>query len=284
MAPLRIPPMFLALIMAACGQAAIAPSPPGGASLVRHAAWVPPSGTSYQIQYDGTIDLGVPAQAYDLDAFDTPSKTVAALHARGRHGVCYVDVGTWENWRPDAAEFPKSVLGKPDGHWPGERWLDIRQTAILEPIMAQRFALCAHKGFDAIDPDNIDGYTNNTGFPLTANEQLTYDTWVAQAVHAVGLSAAQKNDPGQIAQLSKVFDFGVVEQCYAQHWCRIFARYSNANRLVVDVEYGLPRTRFLSKTCPSDARLGETAILKHLSLNAWIVNCDPADGVSRSSF
>jgi hypothetical protein len=284
MLPSRIPSLAGALLLAACGQTAISPSALNVPPLARHAAWIPASGTSYQIQYDGAIDVRVAAQAYDLDAFDTAPGTVAKLHAHGKHVVCYVDVGTWENWRPDAGEFPKSVLGKRDGHWPGERWLDIRQTAIVEPIMANRFALCERKGFDAIDPDNIDGYTNDTGFPLTAAEQLTYDTWVAQAVHSDGLSVAQKNDPGQIAQLSRVFDFGVVEQCFAQHWCKTFTRYTRINRLVVDIEYGLPKARFLSKTCPSDTRLGETAILKHLSLNAWIVSCDPGGDASRNSF
>lgn len=269
-----MPAAALALALAACSGSALSPVPNvHGATVHAPTMWIPAAGTSYQVQYQGRLDLGVPAAAYDLDAFDTHSATVAALHAQNRHAVCYVDVGTWENWRPDAHAFPKSVLGKPDGGWPGERWLDIRQTAVLEPIMTQRFELCAHKGFDAIDPDNIDGYTNDTGFPLTAADQLTYDTWVARAIHAQGLSAAQKNDGGQIATLAQVFDFAVVEQCFAQHWCRQFKRYADANRLVVDIEYGLPQSRFLSKTCPADARLHETAILKHLSLNSWIVSC-----------
>jgi hypothetical protein len=285
MHPLRISWLLALLALPACGGIGTLPSPAAQrAAIQAPAAWVPAAGTSYQIQYDGTVDLRVPAQVYDLDAFDTAATTVTALHARGRHAVCYVDVGTWENWRPDAGEFPKSVLGRRDGPWPGERWLDIRQTAILEPIMANRFALCKQKGFDAVDPDNIDGYTNDTGFPLTAADQLAYDTWVAEAVHSLGLSVAQKNDPGQIARLFAFFDFGVVEQCFAQRWCGTFARYSRANRLVVDVEYGLSKTRFLSKTCRSDAKYHETAILKHLSLNAWIVNCGRADGAFRNSF
>jgi hypothetical protein len=235
--------------------------------------WVPPATASYQIQYAGKLDLSVPAEIYDVDAFDTPKSTVAALHARGRRAICYVDVGTWEKWRPDASAFPKSVLGKPDGGWPGERWLDIRQTATLEPIMRNRFELCKSKGFDGMDPDNLDGYTNPTGFPLTYGEQLAYDTWVASEAHALGLTVAQKGDNGQVRDLSKVFDFAVVEQCYVQGWCGQFKRYTVRNALVVDVEYGLKKSRFLSKACPSDARYRETAILKHLSLDAWMVTC-----------
>jgi hypothetical protein len=185
----------LSLLMS-CGSRTL--TPPAGmpaynaAGVTADARWIPPTGESYQIQYDGKLDLSYPAQIFDLDMYDTPASVVAKLHDMGRRVVCYIDVGTWENWRPDAKKFPKSVLGRKDGHWPGERWLDIRKTAILEPIMAQRYDLCKKKGFDGIDPDNIDGYQNNTGFPLTAAEQLGYDRWVAGAAHARGLTVDQK--------------------------------------------------------------------------------------------
>ena len=239
-----------------------------------HARWIPAAGSTYQIQYGGNaLDTSVNAQIYDVDVFDTAASTVSNLHKQGRKVVCYVDAGTWENWRPDAKTFPKSVLGNPDGGWKGERWLDIRQTAILEPIMTKRLQLCKAKGFDAVDPDNLDGYTNNTGFHLTYADNLAYDTWVANEAHALGLTAAQKGDNGQVGDLSKVFDYAVVEQCFVQDWCGSFATYTGRNALVVDVEYGLTQSRFLGKTCPSDAKFNETAILKHLSLDAWIVTC-----------
>lgn len=238
--------------------------------------WIPAPGVSYQIQYDGKLDLNVAADVYDLDMFDTPAKVVARLHRMGRRAMCYVDVGTWENWRPDADEFPKSVLGHRDGHWKGERWLDVRQTAVLEPIMGRRLDRCRKKGFDGVDPDNLDGYQNRTGFPITYQEQLAYDTWIAKAAHDRGLTADQKGDNGQVKDLVKVFDFAVVEQCYAQGWCDQFAVYTKTNRLVVDVEYFHNRTRFVNKTCPDTAKYDENAILKRLELTAWIVTCPTA--------
>jgi hypothetical protein len=239
-----------------------------------NALWVPPKGSTVAIQYGGKkLDTSVAASVYDVDGFDTTAATVAGLHAQRRHVVCYIDVGTWENWRSDADKFPSAVLGKPDGHWAGERWLDIRQTSILEPLMKARFQLCKSKGFDAVDPDNIDGYTNKTGFPLTAAEQLTYDTWVASAVHAIGLSVDQKNDPGQTKNFGTAFDFAVVEQCFQYDFCKTYAPYSAEDALVLDIEYSVSRQRFLDHTCPEAATLGQTALLKHLSLNAWVVTC-----------
>ncbi|HEV3091219.1 MAG TPA: endo alpha-1,4 polygalactosaminidase [Candidatus Cybelea sp.] len=268
----------LGLLVAGCGRGSV-PAPggaPGSAAApLSQTRWIPTAGTSYQIQYDGKLDLSNDAQVYDLDMFDTSASVVAQLHKMGKRVMCYISVGTWERWRPDAGKFPKSVLGRKDGHWAGERWLDIRQTKILEPIMSARLALCAKKGFDGVDPDNLDGYQNKTGFPLTYAEQLTYDTWVATAAHADNLTADEKGDNGQVKDLVKVFDFAVVEQCYAQHWCDQFTVYTNQNRLVVDVEYNdqVSQSRFLAKTCPSDKGYNETPILKKLQLTAWIVTC-----------
>ncbi|HET6274911.1 MAG TPA: endo alpha-1,4 polygalactosaminidase [Candidatus Cybelea sp.] len=265
------------LLFAGCG-AAVMPlrSSPGAlptAGSGGPARWIPPTGGSYQIQYDGKLDLSVPAKIYDLDMFDTKPAVVAELHKMSRHVMCYISAGTWERWRRDADKFPKSVLGNPDGHWKGERWLDIRQTAILEPIMAQRLDLCKKKGFDGVDPDNLDGYQNKTGFPLTYQEQLTYDSWIAKAAHDRGLTADQKGDNGQVKDLVKVYDFAVVEQCYAQHWCGSFDLYTRQNRLVVDVEYYHDQKRFLNANCPEAAKNHDTAILKKLELTAWLLTC-----------
>lgn len=256
----------------------------GTAALARRATsarWIPGNGTTYQIEYqypNNKLDTSDPAQVYDVDWQDTTAAQVSALHAHGRHAMCYVSVGTWENWRPDASTFPKSAIGNRDGGWAGERWLDIRQTAVLEPIEDARFAICKSKGFDGVDPDNLDGFENHSGFPLTYAEQLAYDVWVAQDVHARGMTVSQKGDNDQVNDLYKYFDFAVVEQCFVQHFCNEYQVYSKQNHLVVDVEYGLTPKGFQQKTCPSDARYHETAILKHLNLNPWIVTCTSSNG------
>ncbi|MGA2759385.1 MAG: endo alpha-1,4 polygalactosaminidase [Candidatus Cybelea sp.] len=276
MKPMMYCALAWSLVLAGCGGSA--PLSPGaplaqGSHSLTSSRWIPTAGESYQIQYDGKLDLSVNAQIYDLDMFDTKASVVSELHGMNRKVMCYISVGTWENWRPDAKEFPKSVLGHKDGHWKGERWLDIRQTSVLEPIMAARLALCKKKGFDGVDPDNLDGYENKTGFKISYAQQLTYDTWVAREAHKLGLTADEKGDNDQVSDLSKVFDYAVTEQCWVQHWCNEFSVYTARNALVVDVEYGVPPATFTSKTCADTAKYAENAILKHLSLNAWIVTC-----------
>lgn len=84
--------------------------------------------------------------------------------------MCYINVGTWENWRPDAKQFPSSVLGRTNG-WPGERWLYIRQTNVLAPIITARFQMCKDKGFDAIEADSVNGRNLNVRATLELSDQ-----------------------------------------------------------------------------------------------------------------
>src|SRR5450755_2192502 len=205
--------------------------------------WQPGLVTSWQWQLPTPVDQNVNVQMYDVDMFDNDANVVASLHAAGRKVVCYIDVGTWENWRPDASKFPKSVLGENNG-WPGEKWLDIRRIGILGPIMTARMDLCQAKGFDAMEPDNIDGYSNHTGFPLTYQDQINYNTFVAREAHKRGLSVALKNDVDQVADLLSYFDFALDEQCFQYSECDKLLPFIQSNKAVFEVEYNLATKKF----------------------------------------
>jgi hypothetical protein len=225
--------------------------------------WRLPAHPTWYWQLQGRIDNSESASVYDVDGFDTSATEVAKLHALGRHVVCYIDAGTWENWRPDARKFPHSVLGKPNG-WPGERWLDVRRLSVLEPIMARRFQMCAAKRFDAIEPDNIDGFENATGFPITAADQLRYDEWIANEAHALGLAVLQKNDPEQARTLQPYFDGVLDEQCNQYHECGSFRPYLKAGKPVMNAEY---KRSLYPGFCTSDEHAGIMGALYNLALN-----------------
>lgn len=137
--------------------------------------WLPPLEITWQWQLQGQVDLSVQAQMYDIDLFDNSPEVVEELHKAGRKAVCYMNAGTWEKWRPDRDEFPEELKGKRYKGWKGERWLDIRRLDLLGPILRARLEKCKEKGFDGVEFDNIDGYLNDTGFPLSYEDQLLYN-------------------------------------------------------------------------------------------------------------
>ncbi len=237
-----------------------------------------PVRTTWQWQLDGDeIDLSVPAAMYDVDLFDVSADTVTAIRAKGAVPICYISMGSWENWRPDAGQFPPAVIGKAYDGWPGERWLDIRRIDLLAPILGARLDLCKTKGFQGVEPDNIDGYTNDSGFPLTAADQLAFNIWLAEQAHARGLSIGLKNDPQQAVDLLPWYDWAMTEDCFDQGWCKELGVFVAGGKPVFAAEYtdtGIATDDF----CPQARALGFQAILKNRELDAWRDSC-PADWV-----
>jgi hypothetical protein len=218
----------------------------------------------WQWQLQGRIDLGVPACFYDVDGFETPRATVTALRRSGRVAICYLDVGSWESYRPDAGRFPRSVIGNRYEGFPDERWLDVSRFRLFAPILERRFRLCARKGFDAVEPDNIAGWENQTGFDLTAADQLRFNRWVAARVHALGMAVALKNDPRQVPQLVGSFDFAIVEECFQYRECDSYSPFVARGKAVFEAEYELEPSDY----CGAAKGLGFSAIRKSYDLFA----------------
>ena len=211
--------------------------------------------------------MSVDVPVYDLDGFTTSEQAVTRLHDRGRRAICYLSVGAWEQGRPDAHLFARELLGKSNG-WPGERWLDIRRIDLLAPVLRQRIALCASKGFDAVEPDNVDGYANDSGFPLQQADQLAFNRWVADEVHRLDMSVGLKNDLDQVEDLVDDVDFAVNEQCVEFDECEALLPFVRAGKAVLHVEYGVPPERFCQRV-PD----GFSSMQKHPTLDAWRRSC-----------
>ncbi|MFC6883697.1 MULTISPECIES: endo alpha-1,4 polygalactosaminidase [Actinomadura] len=241
--------------------------------------WKPALNTSWQWQlFTVPTEPFLDVAMYDIDGFNASAATVQRLHAtkKDRKVVCYISAGSHENWRPDAAEFPSAVLGKQLDDWEGERWLDIRAfNGPLGTVLKKRMDMCKSKGFDAIEFDNVDGYGNDTGFPLKADDQLAFNTWLANEAHARGLSAGLKNDVPQLKQLQPYFDWALNEECWEQKECTSaqagygYDKYVAAGKAVFNVEYNLATSAFCAKSNAQNFN----SLKKKYDLDAYRVPC-----------
>ena len=217
----------------------------------------------------GELDISLDVDVFNLDLFDTPPDIIRELHKRRVFVMCYFSAGSYENWRPDAQRFPAEVLGKDMEGWPGEKWLDIRRLDILGPIMEERLDLAVEKGCDGVDPDNVNGYENNTGFPLTGQDQLVYNRFLSTAAHERGLAIGLKNDLGQIFDLVPYFEWIINEECFNYQECHLLQPFQEAGKPVFVIEY----ERAPEEVCPLANQLGFNALIKHWELDAYRIDC-----------
>ena len=178
---------------------------------------------------------------YDIDGEYASATTVAQLHALGPNVkvICYIDAGVYEDYRSDADRFPKSVIGNPDQGWAGSYWLDIRQIDILLPIMQDRVQhWCKDKGFDAVEPDETEVWSNNSGFPITKAQNNPYTIAIAEMAHSLGLSGGLKGNSTEAPELWEYFDWSLNEECWQYNECSNLRDSFLANgKAVFNIEY-----------------------------------------------
>ncbi len=203
--------------------------------------WYRPAvGVSWQWQLlvddEHPLNTAYEAELYNLDLFTTPATTIRRLQAAGRRVVCYFSAGTYESYVADRNQFAARDVGQVLADWPDERWLDIRSPAVQRTMIA-RLDLAASKGCDAVEPDNVQGYLEDTGFTLSAEDQLAYNRFIATEAHRRGLAVGLKNSLEQVAELVDYFDFSINEQCFQYKECQPLLAFIEAGKPVLNVEY-----------------------------------------------
>ena len=247
----------------------------------------------------GGIDVGIcqpPAsggacvrpKVFDIDLYQdgrisgndhtVNTAAVDAIHRRGGHAICYVSAGTAERFRPDYYRYVRfdrrighRLLGKPfSDRFSNEYWLNLnngrRQRDFVLRRVAARTRKCADAGFDAIEYDVVDAYSQGkrvTGWRIRAKTQLVFNKALARIAHENGLSVGLKNDLGQVPRLEPHFDFAINEQCFQYRECTNnpspgYRAFTREGKAVFQVEYRIPRDRF----CADATRLGISSIKK----------------------
>ncbi|KAH6967806.1 glycoside hydrolase superfamily [Ilyonectria sp. MPI-CAGE-AT-0026] len=249
------------------------------------ATWKPSVGDTWQIVLQDPIKvnkktLSPNVKVWTLDMYDNDASTFKALQDAGKKVICYFSAGSWEDWRDDADQFNDSDLGNDMDGWDDERWLNTRSTNVRN-IMKKRIAYAASKGCNAIDPDNLDGYGNDTGMNLSKADSINYIKFLAKTAAAYNMSIGCKNSPEIVAQVIGSVDFVTVEQCVEYDECDAYAPYIKAGKPVFHIEYpDSPNSMSTASTnniCTSATKgsstYGFTTVIKKLALDGWVKYC-----------
>ncbi len=238
---------------------------------------LPPTGKigwDWQIGASGDSNVTVPAGVtlLDLDGFNISASKIASLKAQGIYTVCYIDAGSYEDGRPDSGLYPAYLKIYKDVQW-NEWFLDVKD--VFRPIqpagtqlvnnqwvdasgkpltgmptagafallLETRFKMCADKGFDALEPDNLQN-DENAGGKVSLQEQIDFNGWVADTAHKYNLAAFQKNGPDKILLKDKTgkmmvekFDAILNEECQTNSECPPLAEYVKRGKLALNAEY-----------------------------------------------
>lgn len=220
-------------------------------------------------------------QALGMDLFDVQTPIVQGLQQNGAKVICYFSAGSYENWRPDQAQFQPGDLGKSLKGWKGEKWLNVSSPNVHK-IMEARMDLAVQKHCDAIDPDNVDGYDNDNGLGLTETDAINYLSFLSTAAHSRGLAIGLKNAGGIVGNVVDVFQFSVQEQCEQTKECEQYTPFISQNKPVFHVEYpkgdktnndvNISDTQ-KQQICSDPTAKGFSTIMKNMNLDSWIESC-----------
>jgi hypothetical protein len=230
--------------------------------------------TTWAWQLQGALNTSYAVDIYDIDLFDTSAAAIASLRAGGHRVLCYFSAGSYESWRDDAGDFQTADLGNTLSGYADERWLDIRSSNVFS-IMLDRLDLAASKGCDGVEPDNVMAYQENSGFNLTASDQLAFNRNLFNAAHQRGLAVALKNDLDQVDDLIDYVDLMVNEQCHQYSECHLLQPFIVAGKPVLNAEY-LTSYQDNPNTLCSDALQANirTLILSVELDDSFYFNCD----------
>eukprot|EP00903_Cladosiphon_okamuranus_P013409 g12494.t1 len=234
--------------------------PPAPTTSGGKAPWAPKVGDTWQYNLGFPVDTHIPATVYFLD-MDGPQINFDRLKSSETRIACYINVGTMERGRADMESFPFEAVGSND-------YIDFTHSGVRD-IMEARVQRAVELGCDAIEPDFMDTYYLETGFDLTVENQIAYNTWFAEMVHDYGMKVGLKNAVDLMDATSDLYDFAVTEDCFEYGTCDSYTEpFLNKGKPVFSVEY----TKDYS-VCAKANELGIDTILKNLDLASPLCSC-----------
>lgn len=149
--------------------------------------------------------------------------------------------------------------------------------------MRARLDLAVQKGFDGVDPDNVDGWDNRNGLGLTRDHAVDYVLWLAREAHARGLAIGLKNAGDIAPRVLGEMQWAVNEQAVQFGDEEQFVPFVKAGKPVFHVEYPKgedpendrqnDRKEVTGKKrdkCFRARTLGFSTIIKNVRLDQWV--------------
>ncbi|MDT4919502.1 MAG: hypothetical protein QOI15_404 [Pseudonocardiales bacterium] len=243
------PLLVVTAVLLAGVVAGVLPAPSGAAQLRHRTTAAFPADARFDYQIGGAYRPAAGVEIVDRDRHAAP--------AAGRYNICYVNAfqaqpGQLGWWR---REHRRLLLHDSAGHEVVDRgWnevlLDVGTPAnrrALAGVIGRWIDGCAQRGFQAIEPDNLDSYTRSRGL-LQASDAVAFAAKLTARAHEDGLRIAQKNAVELAGRRSRTgFDFAIAEECQVYHECRGYTRrYGDA---VIEIEYTDNGRRAFAAAC-----------------------------------
>ncbi|CZT15642.1 related to endo alpha-1,4 polygalactosaminidase precusor [Ramularia collo-cygni] len=214
---------------------------------------------------------------------DASPSTIAAFQTGNHSVICYFSAGSREEYRGDAGDFPQEAVGKVMAGWEQERWVDTRSEGVRE-VMRRRIEEAAGKGCGGVDADNIDGYSNDSGFDLTADDAVDFVRFLAHTTHEAGMAFGLKNGGDIVERVVDVVEWCVQEECVRYGECGLYRAVIEAGKPVFHIEYvdggGEGKShddgdeeKFVEEACKGEGTEGFSTLVKKLSLDGWTRTC-----------
>ena len=200
--------------------------------------WAPPPANAafdYQIGSPYTPPAGV----------SVVSRDHGAAAAAGLYNICYVnafqaqpdDLSWWQSKHPSVLLRDASGKVVIDKDW-NEALLDYStaaKRAELTTVVGTWIDECAGKGFQGLEPDNLDSYTRSKGL-LTESQAVAYAASLTSYAHGKGLAVGQKNTADLSTATAKQvgFDFAVAEECADFSECQSYTASYGTHVIVIE--------------------------------------------------